>query len=105
MGNRPDWANSPRWARWVAMDGDGFWRWHEAEPIPGRFSWTHKAIDDYLFNNSNGVHHIDFTPETLHNLGLPREESCHCYSRDNLESWKATLERRPSDRRVIEVGR
>lgn len=29
---KPEWSDSPNWAGWLAMDGDGWWVWHECEP-------------------------------------------------------------------------
>lgn len=29
---KPDWNEAPGWARFVAMDSNGDWYWHEAEP-------------------------------------------------------------------------
>ena len=30
--SKPEWSDAPAWAMWVAMDGDGFWFWHQEEP-------------------------------------------------------------------------
>ena len=29
---KPDWKNAPKWARWLALDGDGYWCWFEHKP-------------------------------------------------------------------------
>jgi hypothetical protein len=29
---RPDWADAPSWAKYLAMDSDGCWAWYSAEP-------------------------------------------------------------------------
>jgi hypothetical protein len=30
--SKPDWKDAPKWANWLAMDGDGQWWWYEDEP-------------------------------------------------------------------------
>lgn len=30
--SKPSWEDAPSWAGWLAMDGDGWWMWHESEP-------------------------------------------------------------------------
>ena len=29
---KPDWKDAPKWANWLAMDGNGGWYWHERRP-------------------------------------------------------------------------
>jgi len=29
---KPDWKEAPEWAKWLAMDGDGYWGWYEHKP-------------------------------------------------------------------------
>lgn len=29
---KPDWKDAPEWAKWLVMDGDGWWYWSEDEP-------------------------------------------------------------------------
>lgn len=29
---KPNWDEAPEWAGWLAMDGDGWWRWWRVEP-------------------------------------------------------------------------
>ncbi len=29
---KPDWSDSPPWAKWLAQDGSGEWWWYEKEP-------------------------------------------------------------------------
>jgi len=29
---KPSWEDAPKWAEWLAMDGDGWWAWHENRP-------------------------------------------------------------------------
>lgn len=29
---KPSWAAAPGWARWLALEKDGEWCWHETEP-------------------------------------------------------------------------
>lgn len=35
----PEWEHSPDWANWLAMDPDGRWYWHAAEPEQGVVRW------------------------------------------------------------------
>lgn len=29
---KPSWDDAPKWANWLAMDGDGMWFWFECKP-------------------------------------------------------------------------
>ena len=30
--SKPSWETAPRWANWLAQDGDGFWNWYRSKP-------------------------------------------------------------------------
>lgn len=38
---KPSWKDAPKWAKWLAMDADGFWWWYEEEPVANEksLSW------------------------------------------------------------------
>lgn len=36
---KPDWKDAPKWARWLAMDQDERWFWHETKPEKSIWSW------------------------------------------------------------------
>lgn len=36
---RPEWSKAPPWAKYIAMDRDGVWFWHENEPTLGSRDW------------------------------------------------------------------
>lgn len=31
--SKPSWSEAPRWANWLAQDGDGSWFWYENRPM------------------------------------------------------------------------
>ena len=31
--NRPQWKDAPKWAKWLALDDCGQWRWYEKKPL------------------------------------------------------------------------
>lgn len=67
--NKPSWDDAPKWAKYLAMDADGFWCWYENEPFP--------TIDkNNLAWNSIGKYKIAFSP---------------------LDIWKDSLKERPND--------
>lgn len=33
MNTKPDWANAPSWARYLAQDQYGAWGWYEKKPV------------------------------------------------------------------------
>lgn len=37
---KPDWKDAPSWARYLAMDKNGDWFWHEYEPSISDNYWT-----------------------------------------------------------------
>ena len=36
---KPDWKDAPEWAKWLAMDGDGWWYWYARKPIKDDAGW------------------------------------------------------------------
>lgn len=43
----PNWAKAPDWARYVAQDKTGTWRWHFNKPKLVDGFWTSKNISSY----------------------------------------------------------
>lgn len=45
---KPDWKDSPSWARYIAMDQDRWWWWHEERPRwdEGRRQWESEGRTD-----------------------------------------------------------
>lgn len=44
---KPQWSDAPKWAEWLAMDGDGWWNWFELEPEwDGEAEWLLNASED-----------------------------------------------------------
>jgi len=39
MSNKPDWADAPEWAKYLAQDKDGEWNWFEFLPDQCSKSW------------------------------------------------------------------
>ena len=39
--NKPDWADAPEWAEWLAMDKDGSWYWYSLKPIADSDDWSY----------------------------------------------------------------
>lgn len=37
---KPDWKDAPEWAKFLAMDSDGWWFWYEAEPVEASGGWN-----------------------------------------------------------------
>lgn len=35
----PPWSKAPPWAKWRAMERDGFWWWFEQEPHKNHWTW------------------------------------------------------------------
>ena len=64
---KPDWSTAPFWAKWLTMDGDGLWQWHEKEP---------------KYSHATGIWYND-------NLGRTR------YDNSELPAAADTLEARP----------
>lgn len=41
---KPDWKDAPEWAKYLAMDSDESWWWHEFNPHMKRKCWSgHKS--------------------------------------------------------------
>lgn len=38
--SKPDWKDAPEWGKFVAMDRDGVWYWHENDPEPRIHDWA-----------------------------------------------------------------
>lgn len=36
---KPDWDEAPPWARFLTMDKDGMWRWHQLPPNTYDDAW------------------------------------------------------------------
>lgn len=34
MGIKPQWSDAPEWAQWLTQDGDGWYCWWNAKPVP-----------------------------------------------------------------------
>lgn len=45
---KPDWKDAPEWARYVAMDSDGRWAWHEEKPHMYSGLWESRARVRYV---------------------------------------------------------
>ena len=63
---KPDWADAPEWANWLAIDFSQRWYWYEHKPCENRF-------DRWI-------------------TGTGRFESCVPFEKI---SWSQTLEQRP----------
>lgn len=36
---KPSWRSAPSWARYLAMNANGYWYWFEVKPIPKGYFW------------------------------------------------------------------
>lgn len=52
--NKPDWAEAPDWARYLAQDSSGHWYWFSSEPHVGLANWL-SVTDKYGFSQSGTV--------------------------------------------------
>lgn len=43
----PDWNKAPEWARYVAQDQNGTWRWHYKKPKLENGFWVSQAISKF----------------------------------------------------------
>lgn len=43
----PDWAKAPQWARYVAQDCTGTWRWHFRKPKLVNGVWVSASMSKY----------------------------------------------------------
>lgn len=60
--SKPEWEKSPRWARWLALDGDGQWWWHSSKPsLEDDFEW----FGSTRFKQAGLSDDHDFFRETL----------------------------------------
>ena len=41
---KPSWDDAPEWAKFVAMDFDGEWYWHETRPTYCKGEWHSDGI-------------------------------------------------------------
>jgi hypothetical protein len=65
--SKPDWGSAPKWAKYVACDRDGVWRWHRLKPRLCWRSWS---------------------------SGGDQSEPTGVISR-NFDGWNASMEKRP----------
>jgi hypothetical protein len=64
--NKPSWSDAPKWANYLAMDGDGRWYWYEREP-----HWDDDKFDWFPLETSAGrMAPVDFVAAAK----LSREE-------------------------------
>lgn len=75
--NKPDWKDCPDWVKFIAQDEDGEWFWWEAEPTV-----TEDAYDWWMPSRSAIAD--DSSRSESASIG------------EFNESWKETLEARPS---------
>lgn len=75
--NKPDWKDAPIWARFLAMNSDGDWRWWNDEPecYESDGIFDDKPTDNWNYSES---------------CSLPSAKDLFTYS-----DWKTTLEERP----------
>lgn len=45
MTNKPSWSKAPKWANWLAMDGNQVWWWYHLKPRENQ--------DGRLWDNQN----------------------------------------------------
>jgi hypothetical protein len=64
LRSKPDWADAPAWAEFLACDLTGVWYWYDEEPTAGGYVWDVPS-------------QLEFA------------------SKDKIETWKNTLEKRP----------
>lgn len=62
---KPDWAEAPDWANFIALDASGVWYWHEKMPTLGDVLWKQPMSGKM------------------------------CVAKPDLEAWKSSLEPRP----------
>jgi len=53
--NKPEWKDAPKWANYLAMDGDGQWFWYEKQPTwdNSRKEWW--GGDDCMVSDVEGA--------------------------------------------------
>lgn len=47
---KPDWKDAPEWAKYLAMDSDGEWNWHEFQPRQSRHGthWRNHGLKEFV---------------------------------------------------------
>lgn len=50
---KPDWKDAPKWAQWLAMDGDGWWNWFEDQPL-----WEPAPWSEWVHSEDGHVRHL-----------------------------------------------
>lgn len=73
--SRPDWENSPEWARYVAMDSNGEWTWFDRQP-----EWNSRFQIWQLGEQGKAI---------------PAKNDIHAFSSLQRRPRQETLERRP----------
>jgi len=69
---KPDWKDAPEWANWLAQDQDAVWWWYEDKPL---ISNQDEQWEPKKFGNCEVVYMLS-------------------------DTWKQTLEGRPSDEKT-----
>ena len=41
---KPDWKDAPKWAKYIAMDSDGWWTWFSVLPVWDGEEWVLPAF-------------------------------------------------------------
>lgn len=74
LQNKPNWADAPEWAGWLAQDEDGQWYWYCSEPF------VDETNDDKMWDFGDSFDHED------------------CEFGEVLGDWRDTLEKRPEQK-------
>lgn len=54
---KPSWSDAPEWAKYLAMDKDGWWWWHELEP---KITFVEEWISEGRFKQcKDNIHWLD----------------------------------------------
>lgn len=53
---KPDWKDAPEWAKYLAMDSDGWWYWYENEPVKSYGGWNIRGEHDHDSNRYASAH-------------------------------------------------
>lgn len=63
--SKPNWANAPEWANYLAMDSDGAWWWFEVAPSLKSSTWEIPKLSGFAMMQA--VDHLpDFTKTLEH---------------------------------------
>lgn len=54
---KPDWKDAPDWARWLALDLDG-WHWFSSEPSYELGVWMDGGSHEFACMSSGDVHFV-----------------------------------------------